>query len=315
MLSSLSQIQVMSITAVFLALSLTMIALYIHRTLKQNRIMSRRLVGIPAQTSGTVRGKINKKPFLATPKMIATFGQHLTLPGPEEITRMRFLLSQAGYYTTKSIPVFYAIRVVSLILPVSLLLGYWAFFAPNMPSRTLIPLAVFMIITGLFAPLFVLRTKINRRKNQAREGFPDMMDLLLACIEAGMGLDMALSNVAKELGKRYPVIQINLDLLNLELMAGRTRPEAFKNFAERLGLAEAGALNIMLKQSEEMGSSLGAALRTFSDEMRNKRMMKAEEKAMALPAKMTVPLILFIFPTIMVLLFLPAGIRIASGIM
>jgi tight adherence protein C len=95
-------------------------------------------------------------------------------------------------------------------------------------------------------------------------------------------------------------------------MAGRERHIAFKNFGDRLGLDEAKALNIMLKQSEEMGSSLGASLRTFSDEMRNKRMMRAEEKAMALPAKLTIPLILFIFPTIMTMLFLPAAARLSG---
>ena len=96
-------------------------------------------------------------------------------------------------------------------------------------------------------------------------------------------------------------------------MAGRKRHDAFKNFADRLGLEEAKSLTIMLKQSEEMGSSLGFALRTFSEEMRIRRMLKAEEKAMALPAKMTVPLILFIFPTIMTMLMLPAIARLSQS--
>jgi len=86
------------------------------------------------------------------------------------------------------------------------------------------------------------------------------------------------------------------------------------NFAERINLDEAKALAVMLKQAEDMGSSMGLALRTFSEDMRSKRMLKAEEKAMALSAKLTVPLILFIFPTLMVMLLLPAGLRIAQGL-
>jgi len=310
MLSSLSPIQLVTITAIFMALSLGGITAAVRSSLKKNRVMSRRLAGsIPNKTQATPKSRA------ATPKMIANLGQHLTLPGPEEISRIRFKLSQAGFYAAKSIPTFYAIRLVSLILPVFGLLTYWVLFAPNFPTEKLVFIAIALIIIGLFAPELYVRQRINKRKSQARDGFPDMMDLLIACIEAGLGLDAALSNVAKELGKRFPVIQINLDLLNLELMAGRTRPEAFKNFAERLGLDEAKSLNIMLKQSEEMGSSLGTALRTFSEEMRTKRMLRAEEKAMALPAKMTVPLILFIFPTILMMMMLPAAARLSKAFM
>ena len=308
MLSSLAPIQLFIYSAVFLAFTMAGIAIVLRASLKRDQVMSRRLAGIPANVPGNAAGR-SAKPTAATPKMIARFGQHLTLPGPEEITRIRFKLSQAGFYTAKAIPMYYGARLVSLLLPIFGLLIYWGLTGNEMPTKTLVPSAVALIIVGLIAPGIYLHQRINKRKMQARDGFPDMMDLLLACIEAGLGLDAALSNVAKELGKRFPVIQINLDLLNLELMAGRTRPEAFKNFAERLGLEEAGALNIMLKQSEEMGSSLGTALRTFSEEMRSKRMLRAEEKAMSLPAKMTVPLILFIFPTILLMMFLPAAAR------
>ncbi len=312
MLSNLAPNHTFLLVSLFLVISLTGAAMTIRSALSHNKTMSRRLAGVPktGRKAGTVR-RANTK--AATPNMIAKFGQHLTLPGPEEISRIRFTLSQAGFYTVKSIPVFYAIRLVSLLLPQFVLLIYWSLFAHDVPTRTLIYWSIGLIAAGLFAPGLYLRHCINKRKMQARDGFPDMMDLLLACIEAGLGLDAALNNVSKELGKRFPVIQVNLDLLNLELMAGRTRVEAFKNFAERLGLEEASALNIMLKQSEEMGSSLGKALRTFSEEMRSKRMLRAEEKAMSLPAKMTVPLILFIFPTILLMLFLPAGARLSEA--
>ncbi|MCF6219524.1 MAG: type II secretion system F family protein [Robiginitomaculum sp.] len=308
MLSSLTQIQLLIITAIFMALSLAGIAVAIWSSLKKNTVMSRRLSGVSKQDADFIPNST-----AATPDMIASFGRHLTLPGPEEISKIRFKLSQAGFYEAKSIPMFYGASVVALLLPVFGLLAFWGIYGSQLPAEKLVLVAVTFIALGLFAPSIYLRGRIKKRQMQAREGFPDMMDLLLACIEAGLGLDAALSVVAKELGKRFPVIQINLDLLNLELMAGRTRPEAFKNFAERLGLEEAKSLNIMLKQSEEMGSSLGAALRTFSEEMRTKRMLRAEEKAMALPAKMTIPLIVFIFPTILLMMFLPAAARLTDA--
>jgi tight adherence protein C len=166
---------------------------------------------------------------------------------------------------------------------------------------------------GLFGPEQFIRLKARKRTEQCRKGFPDMLDLMTACVEAGLGMDAALVRVGHELGGRYPALKQNLDIMNLELRAGRERNEAMLNFADRLNLDEAKALAIMLKQAEEMGSSVGHDLRTFSDDMRHRRMMKAEEKAAALSAKLTVPLILFIFPTIMVMLMLPAGIRIIAG--
>ena len=169
-------------------------------------------------------------------------------------------------------------------------------------------------ITGLLAPNFFIRAKINKRTDACRRGFPDMMDLMVACVEAGLGLDSTLVRVNHELGGRYPALKVNLDIMNLELRAGRNRHESMMSFADRINLDEAKALAVMLKQAEEMGSSIGHALRTFSDDMRHKRMMRAEEKAMALSAKLTVPLILFIFPTIMTMLLLPAGLRIANGL-
>jgi len=141
-----------------------------------------------------------------------------------------------------------------------------------------------------------------------------MTDLLVACLEAGLGLNAALLRVSEELETRYPALKTNIDLLNMELRAGRERHKAMYNFADRADFQEAKAMVTMLRQSEEMGSSLGIALRAFFEEMRHKRMMSAEEKAMALPAKLTVPLILFIFPAILVLLLLPASIRIMAGL-
>lgn len=290
----------------FLALSFGMMMIGIRGTLKKNQVMTRRLAGLPGSTP-----KIKRK---TRKNLIATFGQHLSLPDAKEISRMRFVLSQAGYYSARSVPTFYAIRVFSLILPQFALLMSWGFFARDMEPKTVILIGCSLILAGMFGPTLFVRSRVNKRRLNAKEGFPDMVDLLVACVEAGLGLDAALMNVSKEIGDRYPVLKINLDLLNLELMAGRTRHEALKNFADRLGLEETKALAVMIRQAEEMGSSLGHALRTFSDEMRTKRMLLAEEKALALSAKLTVPLIVFIFPTIMGMLMLPAGIKLTSAL-
>lgn len=290
--------------ALFLGLSMSVLVIVSRRTLVQNNTMARRLATPPSERQKT-------RSFVSA-NLIEKFGKHIALPGPEEITKIRFKLAQAGYYNVQAVTIYYGFRVFALVAPQITLLTLWAFVLQNIAGPLLVKISLGLVVLGMLVPYFILRSKINKRRQLARDGFPDLLDLLISCLEAGLGLDAALSNIAKELGPRFPVLKINLDLLNLELMAGRKRYEAFKNFAERLGLEEAKSLTVMLKQSEEMGSSLGLALRTFSEEMRINRMLRAEEKAMALPAKMTIPLIVFIFPTIMTMLLLPAIARLAE---
>ncbi len=246
--------------------------------------------------------------------LLEKMGGHLTLPDAEEISKIRFQLAQAGYYEAGSVRVFFAARLLAIIIPQVLFLVYWRFGAPEMAPKNMVFFAILIGVIGVLGPNFYLRQRQIKRTDESREGFPDMMDLLIACIEAGMGMDAAFMRVGNELGRRYPALKINLDLMNLELRAGRSRHEALVNFSDRINLDEARALSTMLKQAEDMGSSLGQALRTFSDEMRTKRMLKAEEKAMALSAKLTVPLMVFIFPTLMVILLLPAGLRISEAL-
>lgn len=241
------------------------------------------------------------------------FANHLTLPEDEEISKIRARLARAGYYGTSSVKYYYAVRILALVLPLLIFMLGWQIIQPQMEARSVGVISLALIFMGLLLPPLYIRSKENKRTRHNRNGFPDMLDLLVACIEAGLGMNAALLRVADEIGGRYPPLKINLDLLNMELRAGRERHIGMNNFANRLNLDEAKALAVMIRQSEEMGSSLGKSLRTFSDEMRNKRQMRAEEKAMALPAKMTVPLILFIFPAIIAMLLTPAILRMVEG--
>ncbi|MEM9670614.1 MAG: type II secretion system F family protein [Pseudomonadota bacterium] len=136
-----------------------------------------------------------------------------------------------------------------------------------------------------------------------------MMDLLVACVEAGVSIDSAVTRVAAELVGRYPNLAMHLNIIALELRAGRSRYDAWSNFSQRLGLEEADSLATMLRQAEEMGTSIGKTLRIYSREMRQKRILIAEERALALSAKLTVPLIVFVFPVMIGVLLLPPIIK------
>ncbi len=289
----------------FLAISIGLMFFAARNAFNHNRQLNRRLAG----SADADFEEIGLKPKR---KLLSRMGDHLTLPGPDEITRIRSELAKAGYYDDAAVKTFYAIRVIALFGPQLVLLLSWSLLWENLGAKQVILIASILAILGLLGPNMFIRWKQKRRTLRCKEGFPDMTDLMVACIEAGLGLDAALMRVSNELGGRYPALKINLEIMNLELRAGRERHKAMMNFAERIGLEEAKALAIMLRQAEEMGSSMGAALRTFSDDMRTKRMLLAEEKAMALSAKLTIPLIVFIFPTLMVMLLLPAGIRLAE---
>ncbi len=291
----------------FLAISLGLMFIASRNAFNHNRQITRRLVSGDGSEIRDVSAKRKKNIF-------THMGDHLTLPDADEISRIRAELAKAGFYDETAVKSFYAIRVVSLFGPQLVLLLCWGLLWAKFGPRGTIFLSAALAILGLVGPNIYIRWKQKRRTLRCREGFPDMMDLMVACIEAGLGLDAALIRVSHELGGRYPALKVNLEIMNLELRAGRERHQAMMNFADRIGLDEAKALAVMLKQAEEMGSSIGIALRTFSDDMRNKRMLLAEEKAMALSAKLTVPLILFIFPTLMIMLLLPAGIRLAEAL-
>lgn len=293
------------ISCMFLCISLALCAIAIRSAIQDGRRVEERLAGGDGRAIETgIRRKQN---------LLMQLGSHLTLPDAKNITRIRFQLAQAGYYDHSAVKGFLAARVICLFVPQLLALIFWGWLVTKIELNGTILLTIVLLVTGLLGPDFWLRYKAGKRTDECRRGFPDMMDLMVACIEAGLGLDATLVRVSHELGRRYPTLKVNLDIMNLELRAGRERHEAMMNFATRINLEEAKSLSVMLKQAEEMGSSIGKALRTFSEDMRHKRMMTAEEKAMALSAKLTVPLIVFIFPTIMVMLMLPAGLRIAAG--
>lgn len=296
----------------FLAISMVLCFIGIRDSLRQSQRVERRLAG----GAGLVQDEdigIGAK-SRAKRNLLSQLGSHLTLPDAKEITRLRFMLAQAGYFDRSTVKSYLAARVICLFGPVAFCLVLWGTLAGKIGTTPTLAICCLLVGLGLLGPEQVIRFKARQRTEQCRKGFPDMLDLMTACVEAGLGMDAALVRVGHELGGRYPALKQNLDIMNLELRAGRERNEAMLNFADRLNLDAAKALAIMLKQAEEMGSSVGQALRTFSDDMRHKRMMTAEEKAAALSAKLTVPLILFIFPTIMVMLMLPAGIRIMGGL-
>ena len=240
---------------------------------------------------------------------VRRLGQQSAVRDPAKLSLLRTRLMQAGFHNREA-PVIYlgaraaalAAATVGVILSLPLVMG-----AGKGPGGLLV--ASLLAGAAIFGPDQVLKMRRQAREREYLDGFPDLLDLLVASVEAGLSLDAAVTRVTDELGRRYPNLTVHLKFLVLELRAGRARKDAWSAFADRLGIEDARALATMLRQAEEMGTSLGETLSVFADDMRSKRMLKAEEKALALSAKLTVPLVIFIFPCLLGALMLPAAAR------
>jgi len=168
-------------------------------------------------------------------------------------------------------------------------------------------------IAGYVGPSMYIDRRIAKRRDEHRAGFPDFMDLLVVCADSGLSMEASLERVGHELGDSYPSLCTNIHMANLEIRAGRTMTDALEHLGDRLGLEEARSFATLVQQSAELGSSITEALRVYSDDMRHKRLSRAEEKAYALPAKLAVPMMVCIFPVLFVVILLPVIVRLYTG--
>jgi len=168
-------------------------------------------------------------------------------------------------------------------------------------------------LAGYVGPSMYIDRRISARTLEHRSGFPDFMDLLVVCADSGLSMEASLERVGRELGQGYPSLSANIHLTNLEIRAGRNLKDALEHFADRLALEEARAFATLINQSIDLGSSITDAMRVYSDDMRHKRLSRAEEKAYALPAKLAVPMMVCIFPVLFVVILLPVIVRLHVG--
>ena len=259
-----------------------------------------------ARTVEPSRGAIANQLVAAVRRL----GQQSAVSDPSKISNLRSSLMQAGFYTREAPVIFLGVKALGLaVATLGVLLTLPAMIGHKGGNMGALAVAVGVSLLALYGPDFVLKSRKTKREREYSEGFPDLLDLLVASVEAGLSLDAGVQRVTEELERRYPTLTVHLRFLVLELRAGRSRKDAWTAFADRLGIDDARQLATMLRQAEDMGTSLGETLSVFSADMRSKRMLRAEEKALGLSAKLTVPLILFIFPSLLGALMLPAAAR------
>ncbi len=232
------------------------------------------------------------------------------VPGnAKETPRSQLMMARAGYRNPEAIM---AIRGLKLLMPVALV-GVVIFTG----IYHLNPFFILLLapVAGYLIPEIWLLWRVSSRQKKLRRGLPDGLDLLVICVEAGLGLDQAFMKVADELRIAHPELSEELHLVNLEMRIGKTRLEALRELARRTGLEDIKSMVAMLVQTDRFGTSVAQSLRVYSDELRIKRRQRAEEMSAKTSVKMVPPLVLFIFPALMVVILGPAVIQLMRQMM
>jgi tight adherence protein C len=222
----------------------------------------------------------------------------------------RLKLVNAGWRTPNAVAIFFAAKtVLALVLPLPALV--WLVGTSVETSTTVFwMILVALASLGFYLPNLVLSRRVSARQRAIFEDFPDALDLLTVCVEAGLGLDAALMRVAKEIQLGSPIVASELELMLLELRSGFAKATALRNFSLRTGVEDIESFSTLLIQADRFGTGIGASLRVLSDTLRTRRRMRAEEQAAKIALKLLVPLLFCIFPALLVVLAGPAFINI-----
>jgi tight adherence protein C len=302
---------------VFLFASVAALVYFMTQAVAERQLAKRRLLGTATvapgpSSSGTLRLERIEGTWLKLVNRIEETGISLV---DTKDAALRQKLIAAGYTAPYAPRVYTLIRLVMVIgLPVFVVMIYWV----GGSSPSLFKLWLTLLIAaalGLYLPSLFIRAKADRRQQALVNAFPDALDLMLVCVEAGLGLEAAFSRVGMEMTTSHPLLSEQFGAVVLELRAGRSHEDALRRMADRAGADDIRAFATLLVQSTKLGSSISQTLRTYSSEMREKRRLRAEEKAHRLPVLISIPLVACMLPTMIGLLMLPAEIRVARNVL
>jgi tight adherence protein C len=227
-----------------------------------------------------------------------------------ETSQLRIRFMNAGYRSETAPMIFFLAKtVLTFLVPVIFIL-YIVISGEDYEANLMLLFIVASAGLGYFLPNIFLERRIAYRKREILDSFPDAMDLIIVCVESGLGLDAALARVSEEMHMISPILGEELHLINLELRAGSSRERALRNLALRTGVEDIDTLVAMLVQSDRFGTSVAQALRVHAENLRTKRRLRAEEAAAKIALKLLFPLIFFIFPSMLLVLLGPALISI-----
>jgi tight adherence protein C len=305
-LSSISPILVIGSILLFAAVVLIVVG--VGAMVSEFEFMQRRLAA--PRTGVVAEGGAEPKSILIEDNLFKRIDTFVTPKNLDELSKTRKWLVRAGYRKPSAIRVFYLAKAV-LALGFSVIAALaLPFFAGVLPLPIIALVVVFAVFVGYIFPSFWVERRIEYRRLDAELGFPDLLDMLLICIEAGNGLDQACRRVTREIKSVNVVLFDELNVVNDELYAGKSRTAVFRDFAERVNVPDISAFAAVLRQSDEFGVSIAETLRVYASELRDKRVMRAEEKANLMPIKLALGSIAFTIPPAMLIMAGPSIIMI-----
>jgi len=279
------------------------------RQWEAGNVFRKRLAGIVRQSWAPAEGAAKNRGVGAVINMLS----RLSLPEEGwQNSRIRIRFLQAGIRNKNAPQYYFALKtLLTLVLPVALAVSL-RFIQPQIPLVSVMGLALSVAAAGYYLPELALRVITRRRIGRMRDKLPDMIELMVVCTESGMGINAAIARISREMARTSPDLAQEFYLSSLEMRAGASRVEALRNLALRTRLEEMDDLVSMLVQADRFGTGLAQSLRVHSDMMRSRRSQRAEELAAKIPVKMVLPLGLFIFPTLFIVVLGPAIIQLVE---
>ena len=282
------------------------------------QVSRRRLVdngpepGVERSATGSLRSVHAASTWLKLVNAIEKSGLSL-VDTKDDAVRQKLIA--AGFTAPYAPRVYTFVRLVLIVaLPLLTLTFFWAMGSSPSLTKLYITLLIAAAL-GLYLPNIFIRAKADRRQRDIINGFPDALDLMLVCVEAGLGLEAAFARVGQEMTTSHPLLAEQLGTVVLELRAGRSREDALRRMADRAGADEIRAFATLLIQSTKLGSSVAQTLRIYASDMRERRRMRAEEKAHRLPVLLSIPLVACMLPVMIGVLMLPAVIRVMRTVL
>lgn len=290
--------------------AVALVANGVNGLITQNSRVTRRLQGSPAAIKG-----FQEERLVADDSALQSFEKVLTPEDEERASKIRRKLVLAGYRNPSAVRIYFAAKWGVAVA--GFLVGALLFAAIMNPEKPLLPIvAVLTVVTlSFFAADMWVERRIAYRRIEIEKSFPDALDLLLVCIEAGHGLDQAIQRVSTEMKSSAAVLCEELRQMVGELRAGKERDRVLSDLAERVNIDDVAAFVTVIKQADKFGVSIAETLRVYGSEMRNKRFMRAEEKANMMPIKLALGAIIFTVPPTILILIGPSIILIAREMM
>ena len=262
-------------------------------------------------SAGSVKVQERTSAWANLADMVERTGLNLTDTKSE---RLREKLVTAGFPSPAAPRVFTLVRL-GLVILLPLIYVTIAYLRPEPPSfLKLYAIGSILALLGLYVPNLYVQARADRRREAVVNGFPDCLDLILVCVEAGLGIEAAMDRVGREMVQSHPLVAQLLSVAVLQMRAGAPREEAYRRMADLAAVDEIKSFTTLLIQSDKLGTSIATTLRVYASEMREKRRMRAEEKAHRLPVLISIPLVVFMLPTMIGVMMLPASVRMVREI-